>query len=108
MLEKKTRNTEANLPYLSPHINSATAGLKTELTPTLPLPSPSAADELDYLAAYQGTKVKPFDCVVIAQQVYLPALRHHLPFTCTARCQEEGPVPSAQAAGRSAGFFPIS
>lgn len=39
---------------------------------------------------YQGTKVKPFGCIVIVQQVYLPMLHHYSVFTCTAHCQEKG------------------
>lgn len=41
---------------------------------------------------HQGTKVKPFDYGVITQQVYLPMLHHYSAFTCTAHCQEKGPL----------------
>ena len=56
------------------------------------------------LSRYQGTKVKPFDCFVIAQQVYLPVLHHCSAFTCTAPCQEERPLLWERAAESNAGF----
>lgn len=39
---------------------------------------------------YQGTKVKPSDCVVIAERVYLPVLHHYSAFICTPHCQRKG------------------
>lgn len=84
MLKKKNRNTESYLPFLSSHIDSLTTALKAKLTPTLCFHHKQQQPQLS--RCYQGTKVKPFDSVVIAQQFYLPMLHHYS--ACLDHCQE--------------------
>lgn len=74
-------------------INSANTVLKAKLTLALSLLSPWAAQSP---CCYQGTNWKPFDCVVIALQVYLPMLCHYSAFTCITHCQERAPSFSEQ------------
>lgn len=86
MLKKKNRNTEPHLPFLSSHIDSLTTALKAKLTLTLCFHHKQQQPQLS--CCYQGTKVRPFDSIVITQQVYLPMLHHYSAFTCLAHCQE--------------------